>query len=748
MSAFDRYAPFVQEYIYRNRWESLRSIQVAAADAIFNTDENLLLTASTASGKTEAAFFPIITLFSEDPPTSVGCIYIGPLKALINDQFSRLNDLCAEADIPVWHWHGDVAQSHKAKLLKHPSGILQITPESLEAMLLHKHAAIPKLFHDLRFIVIDEVHSLLRGDRGGQTLCLIQRLSRFAGVNPRRIGLSATIGDPERTGTFLSLGTGRTTVIPKIEAKGSRWRLSMEHFYVKNVQAAEGKDIPNALPVLEEKTADAPKNADPGIGYIYEHTLGKKCLVFVNSREECETVTTTLRQYCEAQSEQDRFLIHHGNLSAAYRETAEAIMKDDSQYMTTVTTATLELGIDIGRLERAFQIDAPWTVSSFLQRMGRTGRRETPSEMWFVMREDEPEARAMLPSTIPWKLLQGIALVQLYLEERWCEPPRLDRLPYSLVYHQTMSTLASCGELSPRALADRVLSLHYFHRITQDDYKILLRHLIQTDHIQQTEQGGLIVGLAGERVINSFKFYGVFVESEEYTVRSESQELGTVCLPPPVGEKLAIAGHVWEVLDVDHKRHLVYCQQVKGSIPAYFGQCPGDLHTKILQRMRHVLIENKHYPYLMQNATARLQQARYTASQAGTASKPLLPLGGTMWCLLPWVGTYTFLAMERFLKIKCGDRLDLKNFDSARPYYMQFTMKVSESDFYRIVREEIEKPFDPLELIYPKELPLFDKYDEYLPEELVKKGFAHGVLDTQELAQTIKNWSTPPSVIP
>lgn len=748
MSAFDRYAPFVQEYIYRNRWESLRSIQVAAADAIFNTDENLLLTASTASGKTEAAFFPIITLFSEDPPTSVGCIYIGPLKALINDQFSRLNDLCAEADIPVWHWHGDVAQSHKAKLLKHPSGILQITPESLEAMLLHKHAAIPKLFHDLRFIVIDEVHSLLRGDRGGQTLCLIQRLSRIAGVNPRRIGLSATIGDPERTGTFLSLGTGRTTVIPKIEAKGSRWRLSMEHFYVKDVQAAEGKDIPNALPVLEEKTADAPKNADPGIGYIYEHTLGKKCLVFVNSREECETVTTTLRQYCEAQSEQDRFLIHHGNLSAAYRETAEAIMKDDSQYMTTVTTATLELGIDIGRLERAFQIDAPWTVSSFLQRMGRTGRRETPSEMWFVMREDEPEARAMLPSTIPWKLLQGIALVQLYLEERWCEPPRLDRLPYSLLYHQTMSTLASCGELSPRALADRVLSLHYFHRITQDDYKILLRHLIQTDHIQQTEQGGLIVGLAGERVINSFKFYGVFVESEEYTVRSESQELGTVCLPPPVGEKLAIAGHVWEVLDVDHKRHLVYCQQVKGSIPAYFGQCPGDLHTKILQRMRHVLIENKHYPYLMQNATARLQQARYTASQAGTASKPLLPLGGTMWCLLPWVGTYTFLAMERFLKIKCGDRLGLKNFDSARPYYMQFTMKVSESDFYRIVREEIEKPFDPLELIYPKELPLFDKYDEYLPEELVKKGFAHGVLDTQELAQTIKNWSTPPSVIP
>lgn len=740
MRAFDRYAPFVQEYIYQNHWENLRSIQVAAADAIFNTDENVLLTASTASGKTEAAFFPIITLFSEDMPSSVGCIYIGPLKALINDQFSRLNDLCAEADIPVWHWHGDVAQSHKAKLMKHPSGILQITPESLEALLLHKHAAIAKLFGDLRFVVIDEVHSLLRGDRGGQTLCLIERLSRIAGVNPRRIGLSATIGDPEGTGEFLSLGTGRKTIIPKIDAKGSKWRLSMEHFYVKDAQAAEDKQIPGALPVLEEKTDDAPANADPGIGYIFEHTRGKKCLVFVNSREECEMVTTTLRHYCELNHEPDRFLVHHGNLSASYRETAEGIMKDDSQYMTTVTTATLELGIDIGRLERAFQIDAPWTVSSFLQRMGRTGRRELPPEMWFVIREDEPEVRAMLPTTIPWKLLQGIALVQLYLEERWVEPPRLDRLPFSLLYHQTMSTLASCGELSPRALADRVLRLHYFHRITQEDYRVLLRHLIATDHIQQTEQGGLIVGLAGERVINSFKFYGVFQESEEYTVRSESQELGTVVSPPPVGEKLAIAGHVWQVLDVDHKRRLIYCQQVKGSVPAYFGQCPGDLHTKILTRMRRVLQEDRQYPYLMKNAVARLEQARFTAAHSGAADKTLINLGGNMWCLLPWVGTYTFLTMERFLKIKCADRLGLRNLDSARPFFIQFTMKADESTFFRVLAEEIRKPIDPLELVYPKELPLFDKYDEYLPEELVKKGFALGVLDVDGLREKVLSW--------
>ncbi|MDD6221368.1 MAG: DEAD/DEAH box helicase [Lachnospiraceae bacterium] len=740
MHIFDRYAPFVQEYIYRNRWENLRAIQVAAGEAIFNTDDNVLLTASTASGKTEAAFFPIITLFSEDMPRSVGCIYIGPLKALINDQFSRLNDLCAEADISVWHWHGDVAQSHKSKLMKHPSGILQITPESLEAMLLHKHAAIPKLFGDLRFVVIDEVHSLLRGDRGGQTLCLIERLSRLAGVNPRRIGLSATIGDPEKTGEFLSLGTGRRTIIPKIEAKGSRWRLSMEHFYVKNTQAAEDRTDIEALPVLEEKTDQAPENADPGIGYIFEHTRGKKCLVFVNSREECETVTTTLRQYCERMHEPDRFLIHHGNLSASYRETAEQIMKDDSQYMTTVTTATLELGIDIGRLERAFQIDAPWTVSSFLQRMGRTGRRELPPEMWFVIREDEPEIRAMLPSTIPWKLLQGIALIQLYLEERWVEPPRLNPLPYSLLYHQTMAILASEGEMSPGQLAGKVLSLAPFAGVSTDDYRVLLKSLIQNDHIEQTESGGLIVGLEGEKITNSFKFYAVFQENEEFTVRSESQELGTIVAPPPAGEKIAIAGHVWVVDEVDVKRHVVYCTQTKGNIPAYFGLCPGDINTRILERMKQVLAEDRMYPYLQNNARLRLQEARKLAAEAGFLACPLIRLGGSMWALFPWLGTYAFLALERLIKIKCAPLLGLKGFEVSRPYYMQFTMSATPEEFFRTLIKAAETDFPDMDLVYKKEVPVFEKYDVFVPAELVRKSFAKGVLDIAGMRRRVLSW--------
>lgn len=741
MNVFTRYAPFIQDYIYQSGWQALRSVQNAAAEAIFNTDDNVLLTASTASGKTEAAFFPILTLLDEDPPHSVGVLYIAPLKALINDQFGRLSELCEEAGIQVTRWHGDVSHAQKRRLLRKPSGILQITPESLESLMINKHMEIPSLFGDLRFIVIDEVHSLLRGDRGMQTFCLIERMCRLADCRPRRIGLSATIGNPEEAGRFLGAGSGRRTLIPRIEGGREVWRLSMEHFFNSGPQADEGRQLIDAAPVLEEASDTAPKAADPGIGYIFEHTRGRKCLIFTNSREECEALCQSLRQYCEANHEPDRFLIHHGNLSASYRESAEEEMKDDDSLLSVCATATLELGIDIGRLERAFQVDAPFTVSGFLQRMGRTGRRGDPCEMWFVMREDHPEPRAMLPQLIPWYLIQGIALVQLYIEERFVEPPRTQRLPYSLLYHQTMSTLASCGEMTPAELATRVLTLSSFHLITQDDYRILLRHLIKIGHIDQTENGGLIVGLEGERIVNNYKFYAVFQENVEYAVRAGAEELGTIVKPPPIGDKIAIAGRVWVVEEVDHRRREVCCTLVKGNIPAYFGDVAGDIHTRILERMYGVLKEHNSYPYLMRHAVCRLQEARESFAKSGMRDHPLVHLGGNMWALFPWLGSYAFLALERMLKIRCKQRLGLKGLDSLRPYYLQFTMKVSASDFYRIMAEEAEQDFDPLELVYPNEVPNFEKYDEYVPAELVRKGFALGVLDVEGMKQSVRSWS-------
>ena len=586
---FERFPEFIREFIFAHRWESLRGVQVAAARTLFLTGHHLLLTSSTASGKTEAAFFPILSDLCENPPASVGALYICPLKSLINDQFGRMEELLELSGIPVTRWHGDVAQSHKKKLLEKPRGILQITPESLEAMLMGRSNDMARIFGGLRYVVIDEVHTLTGTDRGNQIICQLTRLGHLIGHAPRRVGLSATIGDPDLAARWLAGGTDIPVDVPVFEEGKIRWRLGLEHFYVQNPRSdqgsepsdteistegadtSEGED-PDPAAAMALSTAEAvaaamvesalPQTAansfDAGYEYMYDCVKDKKSLVFSNSREETEYLCATLRQIAKARGEQDVFLIHHGNLSASLREEAEAKMKDEEIFAVTCATVTMELGIDIGRLERVLQSQAPNSVSSFLQRLGRSGRRGEPPEMMMVFREEDPLPNTPLPQLIPWELLRGIAIIQLYVEERFIEPPARRRMPMSLCFHQTLSVLASAGELTPRRLAERVLSLPPFGEITKEDYRALMVSMIEHDFLEMTEEKGLIVGLAGERLLKSYKFYAVFKDSEDFTVRAGSDEIGTITTPPPVGDRFALAGRVWEVEELDIPRKLIY----------------------------------------------------------------------------------------------------------------------------------------------------------------------------------------------
>ncbi len=443
MSVFDRYSPFIREFIYSRGWESLSPVQVAAAEILFDTDQNLLLPSQTASGKTEAAFFPILSEFYEDLPQSFGALYIAPLKSLINDQFGRISELCEEAGIPVYHWHGDVAASHKQRALREPRGILQITPESLEAMLIRRSSDLIRLFGDLRYVVIDEIHTLTGSDRGNQILCQLSRLREKTGVSPRRIGLSATIGDMRRAAQWLGGGSGRETAIPSVPPAKIRWRLGMEHFYIVEKDVGEtgapaGANDVALVPTPKDNKREETISLDHGYEYIYDATKGKKCIVFSNSREETEYICATLREIAEYRGEPDVFLIHHGFLSASIREEAELKMKDDDIRAVACATVTMELGIDIGRLERIIQQGSPNSVSSFLQRLGRSGRRGDPPEMLMVFREENPLPNTPLPQLMPWELLKAIAIVQLYIEERFIEPPAIKKCPFSLLFQQTL----------------------------------------------------------------------------------------------------------------------------------------------------------------------------------------------------------------------------------------------------------------------------------------------------------------------
>jgi len=728
---FMKFPPFIREYIYAHSWDSLREVQLFAAGVLFDTKNNLLLTSSTASGKTEAAFFPIITDVWNEPCEGVSVLYIAPLKSLINDQFFRIEELLEESGIRVTHWHGDVAATQKKKLLEQPEGILQITPESLEAMLINRSNDIPRIFKGLKYIVIDEVHTLMGTDRGNQIICQISRIQRLIGRVPRRVGLSATIGNPELAAEWLGAGSVVETSISPKGNERIKWRLGMEHFYIQN---------PNFNQTGKDDGALEKAKLDAGYEYAYDCVSGAKSLVFSNSREETEYVCATLRQIAKKRGDRDVFLIHHGNLSAALREEAEMKMRDTEQMAVTCATVTMELGIDIGRLERVLQIDAPNSVSSFLQRLGRSGRRGQPPEMMMVFREEEPLPNAPLPQLIPWGLIRAIAIVQLYIEERFIEPPSNKTQPYSLLFHQTLSILAARGETRASELAEFVLSMPAFSHVSKENYKALLVSMLNNGLIEMTDEKGLIAGIESERLLNSFKFYAVFKDSEDFTVRCESEEIGTITTPPPVGDRFALAGRVWEVMELDSARRLVYVKGVEGKMEISWPGDFGEIHTRILERMRRVLAEDTVYPYLKENAAKRLELARRVARNTGLTDKYIVHLGGYTYCMFPWLGTRSFRTLRKMLAAVASP-LGISGIDFEGCYYVTFRMEKSNEEGLITALNAYfgNGEYSPLNLVSPKELPSFEKYDEYIPADLLRYAYTVDRLNVKEASLRIRN---------
>lgn len=737
-SPFFRLAPFIQEFIYTRGWTELRSIQVEACRVIFETDAHLLLATGTASGKTEAAFLPVLTLLYNEPPNSVGVLYIGPTKALINDQFIRLNDLLREANIPVFHWHGDVPLSEKMRVLRNPQGVLQITPESLEALLMHRKTELQKLFSDLRFVVIDEVHVFMNSDRGRQILAQLSRLKPYIKEEPRRIGLSATLGDYTQVENWLRSGTTRQVITPRVSSKEQRIRLALEHFFIPQMERAaqEGPE-----PAWRVEKPEAGPVSNPYYQYIFDNTLKHKCLIFSNSKEEAESMLSSLRMVAKAKNAMDVYFMHHGSISAPLREAAEDAMRNPYVPACVAATMTLELGIDIGPLERVVQLEAPYSVSSFLQRLGRSGRRGNPAEMVMVFQEEEPLGHEVLPQQFPWMLLQGIAIIQLYLEERWIEPLRVVRFPYSLLYHQTMAILASQGELRFSQLAERVLQLAPFAHVPVEDFRELIRHLIKIDHIEQTEEGGLIVGLKGEEVVRSFRFYAVFVDSDEYSVKEGSQEIGSIAFPPPPGERFGLAGRTWEVLEVDLRRKVVLVRGVEGKALTSWPGPYGVIHTRIKQRMRQVLEENLDYDYLQPHARARLNEARRLARMVGLDKSHILHLGGETYAVFPWVGTRSFRALTRVLKHILASEFQVKNVEGDPSNYLLFKMeKGNENELRQRLVTLAQEGITPESLVGKNEAPVMQKYDQFVPASLLRKAYAYDHLDVEEFSEIVKHW--------
>ena len=555
--------------------------------------------------------------------------------------------------------------------------------------------------------------------RGLQLLCLLSRLEKLTGSSPRRIGLSATLNDYRPAMDFLRSGTPRNAVAVGISGRTRKIGLCVDAFPVPED------------PVLAEQTMEQYHN------FIYDSCRNQKCLIFTNSRNDAETVISRLKSIAAQQAEPDIFHVHHGSISAQLRQEAEQALRESTGPTVAAATLTLELGIDIGDLDCTIQAGAPWSCTSFVQRLGRSGRRSGRSKMMFLSLPEE--TGALHPDVLPWDLLRSLAIIQLYVEEQWVEPFTLKEKPFSLLAHQTLSTLMSQGELTPADLARQVLLLPPFRdRIRPEEYRDLLRNMIAGDYLQRMDNGGLIPGMKGERIAGHYTFYSVFPEEESYQVMASGTSIGTLTSCPQPGEDFLLAGRAWRVITVDDARRVIHAVPSSDSkIPSWSGS-GGDIHGKIYRRISLLLQESTIWPYLRPEAAAQLERARKTAASLGMDRKDLLAVDKHRFLLFPWCGTRQLRTIEKLLTIGLQEKLLISHVANCE-YYLDIRTGLSETELINRLKNLNPADLTPDLVLASSQAPRVDKYDYMVPDQLLRTAYLHNQMDIPGALAVLKS---------
>lgn len=676
---FDMLCAPVQRWIRRQGWAELREIQNLSIPAVLRGGD-VIIAAATASGKTEAAFLPLISRLLQSP-SAVGyrALYLGPLKALINDQHRRLESLCEAVNLPLHKWHGDVQQSRKERARKNPDGLLLVTPESLEAMLVNRGSEASRTFGGLEAIVIDELHAFIGTERGLQLSSLMSRLERAAGRRIDRIGLSATLGDMKLASQALR--PGEPDGPRKIEVKGKQASSIDQHI------AAYKVEMPDKPKREERKELELA--VDRSIAHdLFERFRGTPNLIFVNSRAAAEQFSYLLREMSEEKHVRNEFLPHHGKLSKELREFAEVEITEGKKPATLVATSTLEMGVDIGSVEAVAQIGPPNSIASLRQRVGRSGRRagQKPTLRLYV-REKERQGQAPLSELLYFRLVQSIAVVNL-MGRDFCEPPTPGGLHLSTLAHQVLALICQHGGRSALSLFQELCLEGPFRAVTPSMFQTLLRYMASPDRalIEQKADGVLLLGRKGEKRVEHFSFYAVFMTPEEFRIVADRTTLGTI-IPAPqdliIGAPISMGGRRWDVAEVNlDAKTLRVVPSHRDKAQKSFGELC--IHEEIAKEMRRIYTCDDAYPFVDDIGNGLLANARFAFKAAGLEADPVQP-SGKGFDLYPWTGSKQLEALRialihRGLEVQASwpilhvDRLDyatllaeLKNLASAPP---------------------------------------------------------------------------------
>jgi ATP-dependent Lhr-like helicase len=532
-SGFERLATPIQRWIWQQKWAKLRDVQERAIPAVLKGGD-VVVSARTAAGKTEAAFLPLLTrvLQRDDDRDGFAVVYVSPLKALINDQHRRLELLCEAAEIPLHKWHGDVSASAKSRARERPSGVVLITPESLEALLVRRGREIPRLFYNLEAVVIDELHAFIGSERGVQLQSILNRIE-FACGRERidRIGLSATLGDMLLAAEALRPGAGDDVAIVEGQDQGNGVALQIRG-YVKPQDKAPDEE--------EGETEPAPLVPPEVRADLIKFLRGGRHLLFAGSRRNVEVYASALAEKCEDDNVPNEFFAHHGNLSKAQREDVELRLREDPRPTTAVATTTLELGIDIGDVESVAQIGPGPSVASLRQRLGRSGRRAGKPATVRIFAIEEEAGKGHHPvDQLHLDLVQSVAVVECLIEN-WCEPPARAGLHLSTLLHQILAVILQYGGVKPLFAYKLLCERGPFRNVGKGLFAELLKQMAHAEIklIEQSPDGILMLGEVGERIAESHEFYAVFVTPEEYRVITHTATLGTYPLDTTIAPVL------------------------------------------------------------------------------------------------------------------------------------------------------------------------------------------------------------------
>ena len=531
MTPFERLHPALQHQIINVfGWPDLRDVQKLSIGPILD-GANTVILAPTAGGKTEAAFFPLLSRLLDEKWEGMSLIYLSPIKALLNNQFERLEHLFGLLGYTVGVWHGDIADSKKNRMRKEPPHLLLTTPESLEGMLISTRTSGDELFKDLRALVIDEVHAFAGDDRGWHLLGVLQRLSAYAGRDVQRLGLSATVGNPEEIAAWLGRGS-------------TRERLTV--------------DPPRGSATDPEVTLDWVGTLENAAKVISMLHRGERRLVFCDSRIQTEKLSRELRARGITTH------VSHSSLSADERRQTERAFAEGGPGVI-VATSSLELGIDIGSLDRVIQIDAPYSVASFLQRMGRTGRRSgTVANMIYLAITDDG-------------LLRAASILDMWKNGE-VEPARAPSSPHHILAQQLMALVLEQPGIAVQNLIEAVAPFREAVEIDVEDLKALLEHLLAAGYLFR-DGVRLGIGRAGESEFggrNFLELVSVFTSPPVFKVMAHRKEIGQVhqstflnnaeneASKAPDDRRpmvILLAGRSWRVTSIDWIRRIAHVER-------------------------------------------------------------------------------------------------------------------------------------------------------------------------------------------